>query len=411
MKLDSDTMSAKERFETVIAHKEPDRIPIYLMGIPVYSRVHKELLKYHEKEFEEFTDRDENLILTEIGDFTTRYYFGSEIEMESVGILNDYKRQLVVQTKDGFELDKSGHTPEQRAKDLKKGEVYYTVDYIGCVRGHVLLEEGDPYTWYVDGFLKTKEAVLDWYNTYGWPQDKPVNRANVDAYNSAVKKFSDRIAFVPEIGGMQLYESTWVIMGQSRWGYFCRKDPDFIKMLINSRKETQLNILDELVKYNPVAVFGGDDMGQKGRSMVGPPNFRKFFFEPYKQIFDKIHEMGAIAFNHSCGNIVDLLPDYIEAGLDGWQSLEVQSMIDHAELKKKYGDKLLLVGGIDSSDIMCFGKPEDVRMHVEKQIKAMGKGGGYILGPTHDYLNVSYDNAIAMRDACYEFGRYPLSDL
>lgn len=410
MKFDSDSMSAKERFEMVISHKDPDRIPIYLMGVPVYSRVHKELLKYHEKEFEKFTDDDKNLLITSLGDFTTRYYFGSEVEMETVGVRFDYMTQLVVPTKDGFELDRSGHTVEQRAKDLKIGEQYFTVDYLGCVRGHVLLEGGDPYTWYVDGFLKTKEAVLNWYDTYGWPQDKPVNRADIDAFNSAVKNYSDRLAFVPQIGGMQLYESTWVIMGQSRWGYYYRKDPEFIKMLINSRKETQLKILDELLKLNPVAVFGGDDMGQKGRSMVGPAVFRKFFFEPYKEIFDKIHSVGAIAFNHSCGNIVDILPEYIEAGLNGWQSLEVQSMIDHEDLKKKFGDKLLLVGGIDSSDVMCFGTPEDVKQHVKKQIKAMGKGGGYILGPTHDYLNVSFDNAIAMRDACYKYGRYPLVD-
>ena len=136
-------------------------------------------------------------------------------------------------------------------------------------------------------------------------------------------------------------------------------------------------------------------MGQKGRPMVSPDVYRKFFLKPYKAVFDKIHDMGAIAFNHSCGNVVELLPDMIEAGIDGWQSLEPASEIDHAWVKQQYGDKLFLVGGINSREF-SFGTPESISAHVHKQILAMGHGGGYIPGPTHDFLTeVPYDNVIA----------------
>jgi uroporphyrinogen decarboxylase len=118
--------------------------------------------------------------------------------------------------------------------------------------------------------------------------------------------------------------------------------------------------------------------------------------------------MGAIAFNHSCGNITELLPDYIEAGLDGWQSLEPASLIDHVALKKKYGDKFLFVGGLDSREI-SFGTKDSIRKHVRSQVRAMGNGGGYIPGPTHDFLTETpLDNCIAMRDAVQQEGKYPL---
>jgi uroporphyrinogen decarboxylase len=150
-------------------------------------------------------------------------------------------------------------------------------------------------------------------------------------------------------------------------------------------------------------------MGQKGRSLISPEIFRKFFKAAYKEINDKIHEMGAISFNHSCGNITDLLPDYIEAGLDGWQSLEPDSMIDHGLIKKKYGDKLLLVGGLNHSYMTEPGVgPKEVEQHVKEQILKMGKGGGYIAGPAHDYLNIPLRNAIALRDSVYKWGKYPL---
>jgi len=222
-------------------------------------------------------------------------------------------------------------------------------------------------------------------------------------------QFGDRMYIIPQIGGVQLYESTWVIMGQSRWAYYCRKDPDYIHRLIESRKEVQLRILDELKRLKPQIIFGGDDMGQKGRPMLSPEMYRKFFQKPYKEIFDKVHEMGALIFNHSCGNIVELLPDMIDAGLDGWQSLEPASLIDHAALKKKFGDKLLLVGGLDSREI-SFGTKESIENHVKTQIHAMAKGGAYICGPTHDFLTETpLENVLHMRDAIHKYGKYPIA--
>jgi len=164
-------------------------------------------------------------------------------------------------------------------------------------------------------------------------------------------------------------------------------------------------MLDEIAKYKPEVVFGGDDMGQKGRPLLSPEMYRKFFKEPYREIFQKVHDMGAKIFNHSCGNIVELLPDMIDAGLDGWQSLEPAALVDHDFIKKKYGEKLFFVGGIDSREI-SFGSKESLEKHVESQIRLMGKKGGYIPGPTHDFLTETpLENCLIMRDAIHKYSK------
>jgi uroporphyrinogen decarboxylase len=77
-------------------------------------------------------------------------------------------------------------------------------------------------------------------------------------------------------------------------------------------------------------------------------------------------------------------------------------------LKKKYGDTFLFVGGLDSREI-SFGTPKSVHAHVREQILKMGKGGGFICGPTHDFLTETpLDNCLAMRDAIQQEGNYPL---
>jgi uroporphyrinogen-III decarboxylase len=424
MKLDTDTMTAKERFLCVIRHEEPDRLPIFLMGVPEYSKCYLELTANNEKMLDEWTDKDENVLLTPLGDLTTRYFFGAEVETHGVGISYSFEDKEVNDkgaivgdvdhAKKSELLDKARKLMESSQKHPSmtnlegQGIAYRSVGYGGTIHGVTILPNGHEYGWYIDGYLKTAEQIENWFDTYGWPHEKKINKFDIESYNQFQSQCGDKIYMVPQIGGMQLYESTWPMMGQARFGYIARKNPELIQKLVDSRKEAQLKIIDELARVKPAAIFGGDDMGQKGRSLLSPEMFRKFFKKPYSEIFQKIHDIGAIAFNHSCGNIVDILPDYIEAGLNGWQSLEIPSEINHAELKKKYGDKLLLVGGIDSSNIMTMQGPKQVTEHVKQQIKAMGKNGGYIAGPAHDYLNVSLENALAMRDAIYKYGRYPL---
>ena len=402
MQLETDTMNATERIIATINHEEPDRVPCYVMGIPSYSKCYKEFLEREDDIFGDggWGDDDSNILLTPMGDYTMKYYFGADVDMTAIGVKQNSPRFLLNE-------DGSLNTDQNASNSIPKGKEVLSMTG-GKISGNKILETGESYSWYVGGYFKKKEDAIDWYETYGWLGDSPVSKANVEQYNAFQTHFGDRMYLVPQIGGVQLYESLWVIMGQARFGYYCRKDPDYILRLVNDRKQAQLNILDELARYKPIAIFGGDDMGQKGRPMMSPKVFRKFFKEAYREIFEKIHDMGAIAFNHSCGNITELLPDYIEAGLDGWQSLEPASLIDHAALKKKYGDTLLFVGGLDSREI-SFGNPLSVRKHVKEQICKMGKNGGYICGPTHDFLTETpLDNCIAMRDAIQQLGMYPL---
>ncbi|MBD3188338.1 hypothetical protein GF325_16000 [Candidatus Bathyarchaeota archaeon] len=402
MKLDTDTMGATERFRLTIHHEQPDRVPCYVMGIPPYSKCYKEFFEREDQIFDKggWGDDDDNILLTPMGDFTMKYYFGADVEMTGIGVEQSVPK---------FRLGKDGRIDHgDGSLDIVEHGKEYTYVGSGMIRGTKILEGGYEYSWYIDGYLKKKEDALAWYDKHGWFADQPVKRAMVDAFEKCQGEYGDRICLVPQISGVQLYESLWPIMGQARFAYYCRKDPQFIHRLVEDRKQAQLNILDEIARYKPIAVFGGDDMGQKGRPLMSPSTFRTFFKEPYSEIFSKIHDMGAIAFNHSCGNITELLPDLIEAGLDGWQSLEPASGIDHATLKGKYGDHFLFVGGLDSREI-SFGTPESVRKHVREQIMKMGVGGGYICGPTHDFLTETpLDNCLAMRDAIQEEGRYPL---
>ncbi len=111
---------------------------------------------------------------------------------------------------------------------------------------------------------------------------------------------------------------------------------------------------------------------------------------------------------HSCGKVDQYLPDLVDAGLNCLQSLEATAGVDLAGLKKSLGDRLCFMGGLDSSGVLTHGTPEDTVENVRNTIKKAGKGGGFFVGPSHDILNMPWENVLAMRAAIEKYRKYPL---
>jgi uroporphyrinogen decarboxylase len=85
-------------------------------------------------------------------------------------------------------------------------------------------------------------------------------------------------------------------------------------------------------------------------------------------------------------------------------------MADLAALKRRYGDALVLCGGIDTQRVLPHGTPDDVRAEVRRVIGELGPGGGYLLASVHTIMNdVPASNILAMVDAVEAYGRYPLA--
>jgi uroporphyrinogen decarboxylase len=81
---------------------------------------------------------------------------------------------------------------------------------------------------------------------------------------------------------------------------------------------------------------------------------------------------------------MEAVPGLIDMGIDVLQALQFDADgMDPVELKGKYGDRLCFEGGVSVQKTLPFGSPEDVRTEVSRLSRVLGKGGGYILGPSH----------------------------
>jgi len=90
---------------------------------------------------------------------------------------------------------------------------------------------------------------------------------------------------------------------------------------------------------------------------------------------------------------------FVDAGYDVYQSIQASASMDLGEVKKKYGDKLALWGGVRVEHLVS-GTPEDIRRDAEYAFQVGPPGGGYIFGDTHSIaVGTKYDNFMAMLDA------------
>ena len=108
---------------------------------------------------------------------------------------------------------------------------------------------------------------------------------------------------------------------------------------------------------------------------------------------------------HACGNIVDLIEDYIEIGVDALNPMQVAAAgMSPAELKARAAGRIAFWGGIDSQWLLPKGSPDDVRQAVREMWDVMGPAGGYVLGAVHNIQDdVPPENVWAMFD---EAARY-----
>jgi uroporphyrinogen decarboxylase len=143
--------------------------------------------------------------------------------------------------------------------------------------------------------------------------------------------------------------------------------------------------------------YNDDVAGQRGM-FLSPAMWRRYIKPRVARFFELIRRHGAAVRCHCCGSCRPIIPDLIEIGMDVLNPVQPRAAgMDPFELKAEFGDQLTLHGGIDIQELLPNGSPEQVRAHVRRMIQRVGRGGGYILGPSHRIqADTPLENILAM---------------
>ena len=385
-------LSKRERVIRTLELEEPDIIPIFTLGFEFSGTAYQSFKK--SEEYKECKTYIKN-------NFSRRRYkwAGSITQLRFFNV-------------DCFLMD-----PFKKLKSLlpfAAGPPEYPNYIINVFNGSLfklttIEETGLPYPWYIDGYFKTPEILHEYWEKYGKPSEWINNKTNYspqiwDEYVKSLEPYLYPMASLP----IAMHESLIEGMTMGRVAYFMRKNPQFIHQVMSEYTKTNIEIVKRLAEAGVDIVFYLDDLGQKERSILSLKSFREFILPYYKQIYQACKKRGMFVAQHSCGYVDEFLPYMVDAGLNGIQALEPAAGVDLAHLKETLGDRLCFMGGMDSTRVLNFGTEKDIEEDVKKCIKAAASGGGYFAGPSHNILNVPWENLLIFRAAIEKYRKYPL---
>jgi len=251
-----------------------------------------------------------------------------------------------------------------------------------------------------------------------------VSEVDLDYFSTEVKRLftqTDKAILAnfgnTTFGDISLVQAPWAkhprgIRNLEEWYISTITRKEYVYRVFERQCEIALENLPRLhqaVGNCITAVYlSGTDFGMQTNSFISPKSYRDLYMPFQKQLNDWVHKNTTWkCFVHSCGSIVNLMPDMIEAGFDIFNPVQTSAAgMDPRTLKASFGDRITFWGGgVDTQRVLPFGTPDEVRAQVQERMQVFGPDGGFVFNTNHNVqANVPVENLLAMYQAVKDFG-------
>ena len=375
-------MNPRERFEALINHREPDRVPVDLgrhVG-SLHTHSYAKLVEY-------LADPD----------------LKNQDKILDRMVQNVFPDEKLLQR---FNVDYRWLVPNWvGVREVEDEDAY--IDMWGIKWTYML----DSYSM-VDSPLK--DVAIDDLDRFPWPDpSNPRMFAGLREQARYWHENTDYVIVADTIKGGLLTKALQ-IRGYEAFFSDLAQDVAYAEALLDKLldlyKEMWTRYMKEVGTYAQIVYFT-DDIGAQESMMISPATFRTLIKPRLKEIIDHIKGLADVKFMyHTDGSVVPVIGDLIEIGVDILNPIQTSALgMDTYIMKETYGDRLCFHGAIDVQQMLPFSTPEQIRYDVAKRIYDLGRGGGFILSPCHNIgSDVTPERIMALFNAAQELGGYPL---
>lgn len=264
---------------------------------------------------------------------------------------------------------------------------------------------GDPYCTFSP--LADAETVAD-VEAFDWPDPTAADVLRADA-REQVKLCYDQGQYAISVGVGTLFHQYHYLRGFEQWLIdvkLNRAVHEAIAARIAHINLTLLmRLLDKVGEYVDL-VTAADDFGTSISTFIDPEDFRELVKPHYQKLIAGIKSrFPHIKFRlHSHGQIMAILPDLIECGVDVLNPVLPLDHMDPVRIKRDFGNDICFDGGIDTEHVLPFGSVEEVRDHVRKTIDILAPGAGYWYSLSGVSSVMPPENVIAALECAAESG-------
>lgn len=167
------------------------------------------------------------------------------------------------------------------------------------------------------------------------------------------------------------------LMGPERALTAFHDEPGLIHDMMECITELTLALVSRALSEAPVSgLFWWEDMCYRSGPLISPAMFRAFMLPRYRRVTALARSKGVdVIFVDSDGDVSELIPLWLESGINGVYPMEVAAGMDVVKLRSEYGCDLLMTGGIDKRVLVKGPRAIDAELEVKIPL---AERGGYV---------------------------------
>lgn len=152
-------------------------------------------------------------------------------------------------------------------------------------------------------------------------------------------------------------------------------DPSLIEAMMDHIADLIITVMGHVLDTTSIDMFAfWEDMAYRGGSLLSPTLARRFMLPRYKRVVEFLKSRGVEHIGlDSDGDVLQLIPIWLEAGIEVIWPFEVQSGMDVVALRRQFGRDLRMLGGIDKRALAL--DPTAIRHAVDSVMPLVAEGG------------------------------------
>jgi uroporphyrinogen decarboxylase len=186
------------------------------------------------------------------------------------------------------------------------------------------------------------------------------------------------------------------------------EDLDLVNRLLKQYQLRAEAVARHFCKLGVDAILNGGDWAFNSGPFVSPAHIKQLFVPQVQAIADICHENGIYLMKHTDGNVMPIEDVFFEGmDIDAFQSIEPNAGMDLGVIKKKYGEKVLLMGNVDCATVLQFGTKDEIIADTRRAIEQGKKNGGFVLSSSNSiHSAIPYENYMVMLETAKVYGEY-----
>jgi len=248
-----------------------------------------------------------------------------------------------------------------------------------------------------------KGRIQTWedFERYPWPSKSDIS---YERFEQIRKGLPEGMGVIGQYG--DIFTVAWELMGFELFAQSTYEQPDLVAALLGKVADLILSMFDTMATIDLVgALWYSDDIAFASGLLMSPAFLRESFFPLLRRVGDCAARRRIPFIYHTDGLLWDVMDDIIGTGVNALHPIEPKAM-DIVEVKRRYGKKLCLSGGVDV-DLLSRGTPDEVRALVRKHIAEVGPEGAWCAGSSNSVPEyVPVENYRVMVETVIAEGKY-----